>query len=470
MPILKERGYFWWAEEQVLPGKQMPETAFVAGELTIGDDGRVTLNLDGAFVRPGGLRNQTIKAHKKNYDFKEYGICGILNNKHNKVFLHGLMEGFLYQNYQVRDCFIGTKLFPYNEGNFLFNEMTVSLQGYEGWLCMNDLKFSGGEKEFSVTYKAPSNHQYPMDWGTLSLEFDISAPFYTTATDELLLKQTGFFKYAFDAAQPLSVIQKKHRLLNDLLVLLTNSERQLEWPTVFVGDGYIPYKYYFGRLAHTESEPQQHECWVVFSTIQETFGQLFSSWEIKHDTFGSGFYLYLATRRGVPGFIEARFLDLMMGLESFHRHKHSDMRDEEAVSMRETILAKIDDQVEHKWLCERLQWSHEPTAKKRLLQTLSELSLDINPRRLKVFAYRCVEARNSITHSTDDRMKTDSWKVLSDLDQKSDALARLYHLLLLHEIGVAKLILDDIFKRRFEIRVPLASVGLISENAQALAG
>jgi hypothetical protein len=57
VPILEERGYFWWFEDNPSPSALLPESA-VPGVLKIDVDGRITLQLDGqlrSLNPPGGL-------------------------------------------------------------------------------------------------------------------------------------------------------------------------------------------------------------------------------------------------------------------------------------------------------------------------------------------------------------------------------------------------------------------------------
>ena len=46
IPILRERGLFWWADQSVPSTQFAPDTAAV-GELKIEANGRITLDLDG---------------------------------------------------------------------------------------------------------------------------------------------------------------------------------------------------------------------------------------------------------------------------------------------------------------------------------------------------------------------------------------------------------------------------------------
>ena len=64
MAILEERGLLWWSDEPIPEGKFAPE-ASITGLLTIDEDGRITLELDGYFPN----RSFPIK-----YSFVEVGL------------------------------------------------------------------------------------------------------------------------------------------------------------------------------------------------------------------------------------------------------------------------------------------------------------------------------------------------------------------------------------------------------------
>jgi hypothetical protein len=64
-----------------------------------------------------------------------------------------------------------------------------------------------------------------------------------------------------------------HRWLQDLLILLTDSDYCLEWPEVRWGKHNCTL--YFQRLSSKAGRPRLHECVTNFPKISESFGTLF---------------------------------------------------------------------------------------------------------------------------------------------------------------------------------------------------
>jgi hypothetical protein len=80
MTVLKERGLFWWSDVSVPDGQFAPDGS-IAGLLTIDDDGRITLELDGYFPNkhgPFGVLTGQGVALKRN-------VAGILNTDPRSV-------------------------------------------------------------------------------------------------------------------------------------------------------------------------------------------------------------------------------------------------------------------------------------------------------------------------------------------------------------------------------------------------
>ncbi|MDA9393123.1 hypothetical protein WN73_21680 [Bradyrhizobium sp. CCBAU 45394] len=57
--------------------------------------------------------------------------------------------------------------------------------------------------------------------------------------------------------------------------------------------------------------------------MRDAFGDIWSNWKQKREEFGPGFYLYLGTRRGLSLYPEHRFVNLIWGIEAFHRTEYA---------------------------------------------------------------------------------------------------------------------------------------------------
>ena len=460
MPILQERGHFWYAEEPIPEGRIRPFDS-VAGELKIEDDGKICLNLDAPFPVKAAPGTITITAGKKTYEMLESGIHGTLNNHHH-VYLHGLMgDGVFRTQLHIRDCFIGRKPFPHTDTIPSFKKFDIDMKGFEGWFCFPSLEHTDSDEELSITYKKTKDAIY--DVGNAIITIHCGANW--SISQDASLEQRASLTYEAKEPLTLKVMTDKYRLIEDLFILLTNSEYRMDFPTVFLTHKNAKYIYYFSRHKGSTSTLDWYECWTNFIMIRANFGQLFSALEAKQRIFGSGFYLYLATRRGVQTYLENRFMDLMMGFESFHRRKYPEISDQEAIARRQKIIEKIEDESEKKWLVGKLQYAHEPPAAHRLKDTLrSIIPKKLDKGIIARFAHQCIKIRNDMVHGNRRGSEEGSLDFLVDLDKRSDALSYLYHLLILSEIGIDEATLITLVERKFEIKQGLIAVGLLDSK------
>ena len=88
-----------------------------------------------------------------------------------------------------------------------------------------------------------------------------------------------------------------------------------------------------------------HTCLTHFPKVRDTFGDIWSNWKRKREEFGPGFYLYLGTRRGMSLYPEHRFVNLIWGVEAFHRTKYP--TDPSSMAARiDNIVAQISDETD----------------------------------------------------------------------------------------------------------------------------
>jgi hypothetical protein len=133
------------------------------------------------------------------------------------------------------------------------------------------------------------------------------------------------------------------------------------------------------------------------------------------------------------------------------------------------ILSAIMETKDRKWLKKLFaRQIVEPNLEERLVDTLKPLPLGISQKELSAFANECATKRNDISHFGGERHATRYVKGIEDLHQKSEALAYLYHVLLLREIGVDDAMLHDIVYRgplSHRIKSALVDVGLLPAGA-----
>jgi ApeA N-terminal domain 1 len=447
MAILEERGLFWWADEAV-PEKQFRPDSRVAGLLVIDDDGRPRLELDGCLPsKHGPVTLMMRRGQLINRD-----VQGLLKTLNKPVLLTGLIgnggqvstNAMSYERYLAGQCLVADG-FATPPATRAFKEIIVPLAGFEEWLRLAEIKVTSSKRMVSVKYKRPRAAVYPTGDGKLSIHFnsamDSSGAVFGMA---LSLKETASAVLRFRKPLALDDLIAQYQLLEDLLLVLTGSDHTLDWPWI-AADKTAQYRLYFPKLGSKAASPppKAHECVTNFVQLHERFGNIWSEWKKKREAFGPGFYLYLGTRRGVRLYIENRFVNLVFGLEAFHRRKYPSSDLARLDAKIERIVAQVSLARDKRWLTKVLEHARDqPPLGQRLYATLREVPLGLDQTRLKRFCELCGELRNDISHYGGQRHNDMPYNdFILALKSKSQALAALYQALLLYEVGIdAKII------------------------------
>lgn len=472
--ILEERGYFWWHGEPIQKGHFAPESS-VTGILKIDAEGQIELELDN--LMPSDKPCIANFFNKENSLSLNKSIQGILKNSNKFTLLddviqnggHWASKGISYEKYTALNCLVGTTPFSQTVETLRFNNIQVSLKGFEEWLRLGSIKLDRTESDISAKHELPKNISYPLDEGTLSIEYDISGPYFGKhSTHNLTLSEEASICYTPKQSSSLEEMRTLYGLIEDLFILLTDSNYNLDWPMLSHEQGDAEYQFYFPRSRNTAIAPRWHECLTNFIQLHKNFGQIFSSWKKKHQVLGPGFYLYLGTRRGIDLYAEHRFVNLIWGIESLHRKKEPSLPISGKLQKKiERILVQIDGKKDKEWLESRLKHAGEPTLDQRIFETFKDLPLDIDAKSLRKFASACAHSRNDISHFGGQRIVGDYEDFILDLVKKSDAISYLYHTLILNEIGVDKTILNEWMYKGFHsgrIKATLTDVGLLTRS------
>jgi ApeA N-terminal domain 1 len=320
-----------------------------------------------------------------------------------------------------------------------------------------------------IKYETPQSVEYPVDDGRLSINFDVSVlsseMFYN---DALSLKESASMVYELNNALTLEELKGVYALFEDLLILLTDSDCRLGWPSVVLSDE-SRYRWYFARIRNVKpaSAPQYFECWTNFKQLRETFGSIWANWKKKREESGAGIYLYLGTRRGIPLYLEHRFVNLLWGIESFHRTRHAAHEWSGLSAKIQRIIEQVSLEKDKKWLEKRLRHAGEPSLEERIFDAFKDLPTDIDHARLRAFCKTCADLRNAISHYGGHRQGSYT-DFIRELDKRSNALSTLYHTLLLKEIGVDEKILRWwIYEgfRSYPIKANFVEVGLLDKSS-----
>jgi hypothetical protein len=310
---------------------------------------------------------------------------------------------------------------------------------------------------------------YETDDGTLTFNFSIGGRGPVAGRgDSLSMKEEAILVYGLQKTSNLEDLRQRYGLLEDLFILLTDSHYRLEWPSIRLGaDAKI--RWYFQRMRTdiSATAPGWHECWTNFPQLRQAFGTIWSNWTRKRERFGSGFYLYLGTRRGMPLYPEHRFVNLAWGIEAFHRTKHAAVASDALKEKIARIVGDVRLSKDKIWLRKKLKHVHEPALADRIFEAFKDLPLGLDAKALRSFSKACADARNDISHFGGHRGGGSYTDFALNLEKMSDALSTLYHCLLLSEIGVDGQIMKWWLyqgPRSYPLKWHFVQVGLLPEE------
>jgi ApeA N-terminal domain 1/Apea-like HEPN len=468
--MLEEHGLFWWSDE-VVPVNQFVPEACVGGVLRINEDGRTELELDSVLPHEHGPF--AVFSHLG----KDKSICGKLKTSNRYVWLSELTRnggslrssGISFEKYAAWHTLVGHDTLQPNDRPLRFWKMQVELKGFEEWLWLRSIETKRTERTIRIKYTEPGKISYPLDESRLAMVYDISGPMRGKGrSSDLKLKELARLEYVPRKAAAIADYKAQYGLLSDLFILLTGSDYALDWPVLVRREGrkVTAWQFIFARNSTAASEPPKiHDCWTNFPKVKDRFGDIFATFRKKREELGSGIYLYLGTQRAERMYEEHRFVNLIWGLESFHRRRAGESEQPNDFKVKiNRILGDVKKSRDRKWLQRHLENAHEPALADRMFEILKAVPLGIDAAALRKFCAECAVRRNDISHFGGLRKGGDYAAFIIDLDKRSNALSYLYHAFLLQEIGVETAIIQwyvDKGFRSFAIKSALIDVWLL---------
>ena len=404
-------------------------------------------------------------------------IRGLLRDSNKRVLLcnltrrggHFATSNISYEGFHAAQCLVGDQGLPAKTQNISFAYIDVDLKGFEDWLRLGSLFTTRSKVALHTKYHHPKQVDYALEAGNLSFVYDLYGPYLGKSRhDTLNIREAATIR--FKRNRRFSIIDAINYffLLQDLFILLSDSGHNLEWPMVATKKDQR-FTLFFQRITSPDDSPRYYESITNFIQLRDTFGTLFATWWTKRESFGPGFNLYIATRRGMLMYTEHRFIMLIWGLEAFHRKKHGAKRSTRTEKRIQQIIEKLTDPKDRRDLAKWLRYTPELNLEQRIFETLSEVPLDLDPDRLRRFAIGCARDRNDMSHFGEHRDGERTYnEFMLAMHKKSEALSYLFHVLILHEIGldgaILRLWVNEGF-HSFRIKSALVEVDLLPADA-----
>lgn len=471
--LLDSRGYFWPAGLTV-PDGHFAHPASVTGRLKINNSGRIGLDLDGHLPgdEPGALLSRVFRRGQV-----EGAIAGVLIGTDERVWLGDLVanganahaNGPSTEAYLPHLALISTDP-VFDDRRHRFRQIEFPLDGLEGWLGLSDLKADRTPRGVRASYVKPKTQQWRLQSDVLELQRWLDGILPATGRPSIVWRERALLRLV--RKQPVTVEEAVElaQKVEDFLILLTDSNRGLDFPRLRLKAKGSPVRLYYPRMGRGAEPVSWHRSWAMFPACESSFGAMFGKWLALHDQMGPGVHLYLGNRRGHPMYPEHRFASLVWGLEALHRASYPNSPNPRLAAKVQRILSSIALEKDRVWAERMLPSDDEPSLASRLREILATLPLNFEASELRAFAERCAGRRNDISHFGGRRSPEDGDAFDADIQTLSPALALLYHALLLKLTGLP----DHLVRRQFhggtndyQSRRTLGAAGLNLPDAAA---
>jgi len=463
---IHDHGLFWWSGSTHSDG-------YAAGLLTIDSSGLISLELHHTLPGRSG-----IEAVFGGQSLADAGVVGCLKATGQYVLLRGLQtnggrSGLIsFENFIAEECFVSDRLLELDK----FTKLKISLDGLQEWIRPGRVECEGPlDNKVSIELECNPSESWDTNLGSVEIRHNFTG------------KKPDLFSYSVNAGivsellyTPKSPATSKeliewYRAIQDLLLILTNCTLTLKWPKfIWYSDNKnIEVEYYFRRQQPAYTKVKWYETLLPFPRVRDLFGSMIDSWLLKRKSLGPGISLYLGTRRNIRLYAEHRFVNLVWGLEALARRTDLPQPDESKLSEKIERITKAVSSLkdlnysDRNWLKNLIQRSSERPLSERLYETLKPIAIDIPESNLKLFCKTCADLRNDLSHHGGERTPGDYEKFISGVFKNSDALSKLYLLVILNLIGVStsevkRIIYMDPNSSSFKL--PFQEAGLIPDE------
>jgi hypothetical protein len=164
-------------------------------------------------------------------------ICGILTGPTRHVRLSSLIpngarldtagpstEGFIAEH-----CLIGSE--PFSAAEPKFRCLRLSLEDYEEWLWQRSIEITKNTESITARYRRPKYRSWKIDLGRLTLETALHGPM-PGLTSRVTLTELFDFQLTTTHSMNLERAVGLSTRLEDLMILLTDSKRGLDFPVL----------------------------------------------------------------------------------------------------------------------------------------------------------------------------------------------------------------------------------------------
>ncbi|HUT98409.1 MAG TPA: HEPN domain-containing protein [bacterium] len=316
------------------------------------------------------------------------------------------------EKYISNILFLGTH-FKQKE-DITFKEIRISCTLLGEWLQESGfiIKRDNQEKKIFIEYTSMEPHVFTFN--DYSISFYQSPDIkYNIATKAPKITDKYFIKFIYSEEKSYNIILENINSMMNFLSLATReeiSETSLEGITDTVSkvaSGGIIYKptikiiYKSTRKTDMPEQINTNQMLFGYQEIKTNFTDIYSNWLHIIDKLTTLYSLYFGTSYNPRMYIENVFLNYVIALETYHRQvfKNEEISiDEHNVRIREIVTNTPHEY--SSWLESKLQYSNEPTLRKRLqkLFQINNSILKYTTTTKNKFINNVVNTRNYLVH------------------------------------------------------------------------
>ncbi|MDT8907222.1 HEPN domain-containing protein [Pseudomonas prosekii] len=463
---INDHGLFWWAENDQTDG-------YAAGLLTIDSSGLISLELHHTLPGRSG-----IEAVFGGQSLGDAGIVGCLKATGQYVLLRGLQtnggrSGLIsFENFIAEECYICNQLLKFDK----FTRLKISLAGLQEWIRPGKIEHEDpSNNKISIELECNQSESWDTNLGTVEIRHNFTGNKPNFLSHSINIGIVSELLYTPKSPSTSQELIEWYRAIQDLLLILTNCTLTLKWPKFICSadNKNIEIGYYFRRQQPADSQVKWYETLLPFPRVRALFGSMIDSWLLKRKSLGPGISLYLGTRRNIRLYAEHRFVNLVWGLEALARRTDLSQPDESKLSEKIERITKAVGSLrdlnysDRNWLKNLIKRSSERPLSERLYETLKPVAIDIPESNLKLFCKTCADLRNDLSHHGGERTPGDYEKFISGVFKNSDALSKLYLLVILNLLGVSATELKRIIytdPNSSSFKLPFQEAGLIPDE------
>lgn len=336
-----------------------------------------------------------------------------------------------------------------------FRKVTFKTFNLFNWLNTSGIKTDFGKGVYSISYAQPEEINFDLSnkcKGNITFISPYSSAF---SEHQIKIEEDCQVCLSYKKKIPFQDIIRDINIFNGF-VTLNSLEQSYSFDISF--DGSLP-----------NVPPERIQCWynnsfysskyknrtageflISYSDIKQDFSLIISTWYSKYIEIMPVFNLLLYSFKERLMFKEEKFMDIVRGLETFHR------RTEKNVRMQEEDYKNLISEVDKtslsnelkKILSARLKYGNEPFLRERLTELIAKYSPpDFKKETGKGFIMAVVVSRNYYTHY-DPSLEKDALKGNKLYHAYYNLLALLTSCILKY-IGIDKHIIDEAIKDKY---------------------